>query len=166
MPTPDLAAPGLSALVDVPHAIQVALTPVFLISGIGALLNVFNTRLARVSDHSEHINDLLKSETDTDARATLERQLARLRRRTAALDLAVALAAIGGATTCAAAFALFVVTARDAGGGFALILLFGAALLFTVAALTAFVADTVLAWHGIRLDGLLPLPRRLIRLVR
>jgi len=32
------------------HLIQVALTPVFLLSGIGILLGLFNTRQARVAD--------------------------------------------------------------------------------------------------------------------
>ena len=149
------------------HTIQIALTPVFLLSGIGTLLNLFNTRLARVSDHSEHVNELLKAETDHGTRATLTRQLARLHRRTTALDLSVALGAIAGATTCAAAFALFVTTARDTGGGTPLFLLFGAALLFTVCALAAFVADTFLAWHGIRTEGLLPSPaKRLVKVTQ
>ena len=39
-----------SALDTVAHIIQVALTPVFLLSGIATLLNVFSSRLARVSD--------------------------------------------------------------------------------------------------------------------
>ena len=34
----------------VAHVIQVALTPVFLLSGIATLMNVFSTRLARVAD--------------------------------------------------------------------------------------------------------------------
>ena len=34
----------------VAHVIQVALTPIFLLSGIATLLNVFATRLARVAD--------------------------------------------------------------------------------------------------------------------
>ena len=47
---------------NIAHVIQVALTPVFLLSGIGALLNVFNTRLARVSDHVSHTADLLAAD--------------------------------------------------------------------------------------------------------
>ena len=39
----------------VAHIIQVALTPVFLLSGIATLLNVFSTRLARVADRVEQI---------------------------------------------------------------------------------------------------------------
>jgi hypothetical protein len=40
----------LSSLDDLAHIIQVALTPVFLLSAIAALLNVFSTRLGRVAD--------------------------------------------------------------------------------------------------------------------
>jgi hypothetical protein len=42
LPSVDLA----DAVDSIAHIIQVALTPVFLLSGIGTLLNVFNTRLA------------------------------------------------------------------------------------------------------------------------
>ena len=152
---------------DIAHTIQVALTPVFLLSGIGTLLNVFNTRLARVSDHSEHLNELVKTEDASAERARLGRQLLRLHQRTRALDLAIASGAVGAGMTCAAAFALFVVTARDAGGGMALLVLFGAALVFTISALVAFVADTVLAWHGIRTEGPLPSATKgLVKVVR
>jgi hypothetical protein len=39
------------------HVIQVALTPVFLLSAIGVLLNLFNTRLADVSNHIAHTTE-------------------------------------------------------------------------------------------------------------
>ena len=46
--------PGLldpdASLDSVAHVIQMALTPIFLLSGIATLLNVFATRLARVAD--------------------------------------------------------------------------------------------------------------------
>ena len=41
-------------LESVAHVIQVAPIPVFLLSGVGTLLNVFATRLARVTDHMKH----------------------------------------------------------------------------------------------------------------
>ena len=129
------------------HVIQTALTPVFLLSGIGTLLNVFNQRLARVSDHYAHMADLLKS-TEEDAVAGLLRHLARLSRRRLALDASVALTACAGACTCAAAFALFLVTLRESGGGAVLVWLFGGALCCTIAALAA-----------LRLDGPIPRPK-------
>jgi hypothetical protein len=45
----------ISSLDLVAHVIQVALTPIFLLSGIATLLNVFSTRLARVADRVDQI---------------------------------------------------------------------------------------------------------------
>jgi Protein of unknown function (DUF2721) len=120
---------------NIAHVIQVALTPVFLLSGIGALLNVFNTRLARVSDHVSHTTDLLVADPQGEDAALMRSHIRRLRRRVLALDAAILLAALGGATTCGAAFTLFVGATRNANTAFVLLLLFGSALGCTVAAL-------------------------------
>ncbi len=142
---------------DVSHIIQTALAPIFLLTGIGSLLNVFNQRLVRVSDHVEHITELLNKAGDDAAAQGLYRHLMRLSRRRLALDASVIFAGLGGAFTCAAAFTLFLVTLRNAADSRLLVWVFGLALGCTVAALIAFIVDTVLAWHGIRRDG--PMPR-------
>ncbi len=146
-------------LESVAHIIQVALTPVFLLSGVGTLLNVFATRLARVTDHMEHAEELLRAEPAGPDAATLRSHLHRLRRRTLALDIAVALGAVGGAATAAATFTLFVGALRDAAVAWTLFLLFGAAVACTIGALTAFLAETALSWHGLRDEGPLPRPK-------
>lgn len=142
---------------DVAHVIQVALTPVFLLSGIGTLLNMLNTRLNRVSDHTEHLTELADVETDSVKLGSLVSHLIRLRRRRVALDAAVVLAATGAASTCGAAFVLFLGGLRDTQIASWLVVLFGAALGCTVAALVAFQVETVLAWHGLSREG--PMPR-------
>ena len=154
---PDLAM-GVP-LENVAHVIQVALTPVFLLSGIGTLLNVFTTRLARITDHMEHAEELLRTQPGSQDAATLRGHLHRLRRRTFALDVAVALGAIGGGATAVATFTLFVGALRDAGVAWALFLMFGVAVACTIGALTAFLAETVLSWHGLRDEGPLPRPK-------
>jgi hypothetical protein len=83
---------------NIAHVIQVALTPVFLLSGIAALLNVFNTRLARVSDHVSHTADLLAADPQGEDAGLMRSHIRRLRRRVLALDAAILLAALGGAT--------------------------------------------------------------------
>ena len=144
---------------SIAHVIQVALTPVFLLSGIGTLLNVFNTRLARVSDHTENAADLLRTEQDAAKRRKLYLHLRRLQRRRLALDAAVMCCATGGAATCGAAFVLFLGGMRDAAIASWLFALFGVALGCTVIALVAFLVDTVLGWHGIHREGPLPVAR-------
>lgn len=43
--------------VDIAHLIQVALTPIFLISAIGVTLNVLTNRLARIVDRARALED-------------------------------------------------------------------------------------------------------------
>jgi hypothetical protein len=159
MPSP-LPYADLSDAVDsVAHVVQVALTPVFLLSGIGTLLNVFNTRLSRVSDHREHVMEMLRSETEAAEQRRLRVHAARLRHRTTVLDASIVLGAMGGASTCGAAFVLFLGSLRETAVASWLFVLFGLALGCTASALLAFVFDSVLAWHGLHRDGSLPRPR-------
>jgi hypothetical protein len=53
---------SLSAVqsVDIAHLIQVALTPIFLISAIGVTLNVLTSRLARIVDRARTVEDVLR----------------------------------------------------------------------------------------------------------
>ena len=151
----ELVASG--AMDMIAHTIQVALTPVFLLSGIGTLLNTFNTRLARVSDHTEQIFAQMKDGASKSS-VTDTAHFRRLQRRRAALDIAVMLGAIGCGATCGAALVLFFGGLRAGEIAAWLFLLFGLALVCTVGALAAFLVDTVLAWHGLHQEG--PLPER------
>lgn len=138
-----------TSLDTVAHTIQVALTPIFLLSGIAALLNVFSTRLARVSDKVDQLAQRLEA-ADAHEAARLSAQLAFQRRRSVALDVAVVLGAIGGGATCCAALALFVGSLRDATVESALFVIFGLALACTIGALAAFVFEMLLASRGLR----------------
>src|SRR5271156_7233206 len=91
----------------VAHIIQVALTPIFLLSGIATLLNVFSTRLARVADRVDQISKAMEGADAVEDLAALRDQLSHLRRRSIALDTAVVLGAIGGGGTFASGFSLF-----------------------------------------------------------
>ena len=46
--------------VDVAHLIQIALTPIFLISAVGVILNVMTSRLARIVDRARTIEDRIR----------------------------------------------------------------------------------------------------------
>ena len=140
---------GGSALDTVAHIIQVALTPVFLLSGIATLLNVFSTRLARVADRVEVIGKALE-DADRAERRDLSAQLARLHRRSITLEIAVVLAGVSGAATCAAVLALFVGSLGDETVGSVLFGLFGLAVVCALAAIAAFTFEMLLAGIGIR----------------
>ncbi|ACA15479.1 conserved hypothetical protein [Methylobacterium sp. 4-46] len=130
----------LSALDSTAHIIQVALTPVFLLSGLATLLSVLSTRHARIADQVER----LSGRTNEVAR------LAELRRRSLALDAAVVLAALAGVATCGAVLTLFVGALRDTGVASVLFALFGAAIVFTLCALGVFAVEMTLASRDVR----------------
>ncbi len=132
----------------VAHVIQIALTPVFLFSGVATLLNVLSTRLARVADRVDAIAARLEVADERDRR-NVERRLAFLQRRSKALDIAVILAGLGGMSTLLAAGLLFVDGLRER-AGVALFIAFGAALLLTIGALAGYLYEMMLASIGIR----------------
>lgn len=135
----------------VAHVIQVALTPVFLLSGIATLLNVFSTRLARVADRVEQLTAKIASAAPDEA-GTLADQLKYLRRRSWALDAAVVLAAIAGAATCGTVLTLFLGKLREATTGSVLFSLFGLAVICTIGALVAYSAEMLMAGSGVRAE--------------
>ena len=144
-----LSQPQFSRLDDVAHIIQVALTPVFLLSSIGTLINVFSARLGRVSDQ---VDKIMQAAADAGHRDKVQadRRLRQLKHRSRVLDIAVILASSGGASTCGAALTLFYGALRNSGVASALYGLFGLAIVFTIASLAAFVYEMLLAGRFLR----------------
>ena len=140
-----------AGLDSVAHVIQVALSPIFLLSGIATLLNVFSTRLGRVADKVEQANAAIEA-ADADEAGVLTAQLLILRRRSLALDAAVVLGAVGAAATCGAVLTLFVGALRDARVASILFTLFGLAVACTLGAIAAYTAEMLLAGTGIRAE--------------
>jgi hypothetical protein len=99
--------------VDIAHLIQVALTPIFLISAIGVTLNVLTSRLARIVDRARGMEGrLLDSEpvgkaAIVDARE-LHRQLKVLARRARHINAAITLITISALCIALVVVMLFV----------------------------------------------------------
>ncbi len=125
------------------HVVQLALTPVFLLSGTATLLGVFAARLARVADRV----DALSKEAPDPSKDEL---LTTLRRRSRVLDVAVVLSALSGALTCVAVLILFLAEVRGVAAARFLFLSFGGALVLTMASLAAFVVEMLLTARGVR----------------
>jgi predicted permease len=132
------------SLEEAAHVVQLALTPVFLLSGIAALLNVFATRLARVADQTYALMADPTNPTERDRRLQI------LRTRSHALDVAVVLAAMGGVATCCAVLLLFLGAVLGRSAATVLFVVFGGAVVFTMGALAAYVVEMLLAARGLR----------------
>ena len=77
--------------VDIAHLIQVALTPIFLISAIGVTLNVLTSRLARIVDRARAMEDRLLNPTHAHDSRDLHAQLKVLARRSRWINAAITL---------------------------------------------------------------------------
>jgi hypothetical protein len=132
----------------VAHLIQIALTPVFLFSGVATLLNVLSTRLGRVADRVDALTERYET-ADASARRHLENRLRYLRRRSFWLDVAVIMAALAGMSTLVSAGVLFVDSLRDR-TGWTLFFTFGVSLFLVIGALVAYLWEMLLASVGVR----------------
>jgi CBS domain containing-hemolysin-like protein len=75
--------------VDVAHLIQVALTPIFLISAIGVTLSVLTSRLARIVDRARAMEDILRRQDHVHDGRDLHAVLDVLARRARYINAAI-----------------------------------------------------------------------------
>jgi hypothetical protein len=132
-----------TAIEGTAHLIQLALTPVFLLTAIAGFLNVFAGRLARVADR---VNAIVKTRHDGQPLPPqgLSANVASLRRRTLALQGAVLLCSASGVFTCAATFTIFL-GVLGAELTAALFFEFGLSLLCLLGAIAFFLAEMFIA---------------------
>jgi hypothetical protein len=100
--------PGIADNETVAHLIQIAIAPVFLLNGLGILLNVFAGRLTRVVDRMRKVAAQLRAGPGDAELRQLRRELALQRLRLRVVNGAIALAALSAFLTCCAILALFV----------------------------------------------------------
>ena len=81
--------------VDIAHLIQVALTPIFLMTAVGVTLNVLTNRLARIVDRARNLENSL-NRPESVAPADAHRQLGVLARRSVFINAAITLIIASG----------------------------------------------------------------------
>ena len=142
---------------DVAHAIQLALAPVFLLTGIAGVLNVMTHRLARIIDRSRYLEESWNTFAD-DSREAVQRELLGLERRRRLASWAI------NASTAAALLVCLVIAALFAEALTGLPLQWLAGVLFTgstlslVGGLTLFLREVHLATRTVRIRTSLPMP--------
>ena len=81
-------------IVDIAHAIQLAVAPVFLLSGVGVLLGVLTNRLARIVDRARIAEAKLDAAAIEGERRDLDGKLQVLARRARYINTAITLITI------------------------------------------------------------------------
>jgi hypothetical protein len=146
---------------SVAQNIQLAVTPVFLLTAIGTMLAVLTTRLARVVDRARQLEDELQSPIDNpDRRAIARADLAVLDRRMAAVNTAIALCTSAALLVCIVIAILFIGELTELGWTEAIIALFLTAITLLALGLIFFLFEIRIALTSVRVRaGLLKLDR-------
>jgi Protein of unknown function (DUF2721) len=142
---------------DVPHAIQLALAPVFLLTGIAGVLNVMAGRLARIIDRGRALTEgtppLRLHMADS-----LEFELANLERRRHLASSAITACTLSALLVCTVIAALFLEALLQADLKWLIGLLFTATTLALVAGLAYFLREVHLATQTVRIIAPPPSP--------
>lgn len=142
------SAPDFSVS-TVAEIVRLALAPVFLLSGIGAFLNVCVARLSRIVDRSREIEPLLLASRGSEHDRWLG-ELAVLDRRMNLVSWATALSVLSAVLTCLVVAFLFAATLTALHFGTAIALLFIASMLTIAAGFAVFLFETRLGARAVR----------------
>jgi len=134
--------PASDGLHDVARAIQLALAPVFLLTGIAGMLNVMAGRLSRIVDRVRTVTED-RPGTMSEDQARLER--VRLERRRHLTSVAITSCTIAALTICLVIAALFVEVMLEAPLEWVIGGLFTIAMLTLVVGLAFFLREVHLA---------------------
>ena len=137
---PVLPTPNLSTVAE---TIQIALAPVFLLTGIGAFLNVLTGRLARVVDRARSLHRV-RPETPAE-RERHRGELRLLDRRMAVINAALLLFVGSAVSICLVVAGLFVAELAQWRLGRWLALAFILAMLLVMAGLVLFMLEVRLS---------------------
>ena len=99
---------------DINHIIQLAIAPVFLLTGVGTKLAVLTNRLARIIDRSRVLEDRLSAAGGTGF-TEVHSELLTLYRRAHLINRAITLSTCCGLLVCIVIAALFIGDALDLG---------------------------------------------------
>ena len=136
--------------VAVAHAVQLAVAPVFLLSGIGAILAVMTNRLGRVIDRARVLEDRLEG-ASKEYLASLRADLVVLSRRAKLIGRAITLCTMTALLVCTVIAVLFLSAFLRFDAAIPVALLFIAAMLCFFLGLLWFLREIYLATKSLRI---------------
>ena len=134
------------------HVIQLAIAPVFLISGVATLLSVLTNRLGRIVDRAR----VVESKFDLSSEAQkmeIADELNRLATRARLVNFAITFCTISALLICITIAALFTGTFLPVNLSKLITVLFIAAMLSLFLALIIFLQEVITATRALRISG-------------
>jgi uncharacterized protein DUF2721 len=130
-------SPGIT---DIAHSIQLAVAPVFLLSGVGIILTVLTNRLARIIDRARSLETRLETAADSVA-APVHTELRVLSRRARLIHRAITLSTVCALLICLVIVTLFAGVALGRDLSQLIVVLFITALAAFIGGLLAFLLE-------------------------
>lgn len=137
---------------SIAQAIQLAVAPVFLLTGVGATLNVLASRIGRIIDRARIMEDQLMRATP-EAAAELHSRLRVLSKRATLVNRAIGLSVMSGILVSLVVAALFVTAALQLDLAAAIAVAFVLALLGLASALIYFLREVFIATDSLSFGG-------------
>lgn len=134
--------------------IQFSVAPVFLLTGIGALLGVMTNRLARIVDRARSLETQVAGPAD-EATGPLRDELRTLARRARLINRAITLGVLSALLICAVIVGLFVTAYYEWAPNLTRVVaaIFAFALLSLIGGLLSFLREVYLATATLRIGG-------------
>jgi hypothetical protein len=134
---------------DIAHSIQLAVAPVFLLSGVGVFITVLTNRLARIVDRARAVEPLLSTAHEAAVPA-LHAELCVLSRRGRLVNRAITLSTLCALLICVVIVALFAGVALGRAFTALIVILFITALAAFIGALICFLLEIRAATTALR----------------
>jgi len=135
---------------DVAHVIQMAVAPVFLLSGIAVTLGLFTNRLARIVDRARELEEL---QSRDGLNAVLRHGLRVLARRARYINRAITLGTVSALLVALTVVLLFTHVLLGVHLSGAIAIVFVAAMLTLTAALLVFLVEVRVATAHLRIGS-------------
>lgn len=132
------------------HAIQLAVAPVFLLTGVASILSVLTSRLARIIDRSRYLRGQLLLADEADK--TIQVELKSLQQRASLIHWAIGLCTTCLLLICAVVAVLFLGSFVTLNIAVVIAPLFVVAMLCLIVALLNFIGEIYLATAHVRGD--------------
>jgi Protein of unknown function (DUF2721) len=130
------------------HAIQLAVAPVFLLTGVASILSVLTNRLARIIDRSRFLHS--KSLSPDETNQAFQAELKSLKQRARLIHLAIGLCTTCLLLICSVVAVLFMGSFIALNMAAVIASLFIAAMLCLIVALLYFICEIYLATVHVR----------------
>ena len=141
---------GGAAVTTIAHQIQLAVAPVFLLAGIGSILNVLAGRLARVVERARQLErDFAAFDEETRAAAMAELQI--LDRRMTVVNFSLSACTAAALFVCVLVAMMFTANLADFAFGRPVAWLFVLTMLLLILGLVLFLWEVRLAMRALRI---------------